>query len=112
MGLRTRVVARVRAEAGGDLVGPLDEESRWVAEALQRRMGFRTRAGPRPSVVERLATLTVQAPRVNPKQAPWSFGRSDAFLYTYGSDAEPAPVRPSISVRKLTNWKTEGDQDT
>ena len=46
VGLRTGVVALVRAEAGGDLVGPLDEESRWVAEALQRRMGFRLRTGP------------------------------------------------------------------
>ena len=113
VGLRTLVVARVRAEAGGDLVGPLDEEIRWVAEALQRRMGFRTRAGPRPSVVERLATLTVQAPRVNPKQAPWAFGRSDALCHVVDAVA-PVPVVTlgSISVRKLTNWKTEGDQDT
>jgi hypothetical protein len=31
------------------LIGPLDEELRWVAEALQRRMGFRLRTGPGPA---------------------------------------------------------------
>ena len=49
VGLRTLVVACVRADAGGDLIGPLDEERRWVAEALQRRMGFRLRTGPGPA---------------------------------------------------------------
>ena len=46
VGLRTGVVALVRADAGGDLIGPLDEKLRWIAEALQRRMGFRLRTGP------------------------------------------------------------------
>ena len=75
LGLRTEVVALVRAEAGGDLVGPLDEVLRWVAEALQRRMGFRIRTGRvRPTtMVKPMAKLTVQAPLVKPKQAPWVF---------------------------------------
>ena len=113
VGLRTLVVALVRAEAGGDLVGPLDEVLRWVAEALQRRMGFRIRGKPRRSVVEPMATLTVQAPLVKPKQAPWAFGMSDSFLLTQVR-VVPTPLvvstSRSISARKPTNWKTEGDQ--
>ena len=88
------MVACVRADAGGDLVGPLDEELRWVAEALQRRMGFRLRTGPGPA--HSMVKLTVQAPRVKSKQALWVFWMLDSFLYT---GAAALPVFLSI-----TNW--------
>ena len=50
-----------------------------------------------------MVKLTVQAPRVNPKQALLVFGMLDSFLYT-------PPTFLSISVRRPTNWKQRGDQ--
>ena len=45
---------------------------------------------------EPIATLTVQAPLVKPKQAPWVFVTLDSFLYTV--------VVPEVVALSITNW--------